>query len=369
MTAARLILRLLGAGGAAIALLGAGACRREGGPVTVGAVGPWHEDFLRTGRLAVQLAVEEVNRAGGVAGRAFRIEFRNDSGDAELATRIATEFADNPRILAVLGPANSGSLLAAARVYDGRLAALSPTAVSPRLRGISRWVFRVLANDSVFGIALGAYASRLGERAAVLYDNNAYGRGNAEAFRRNYRHTIVSYDPVRSDDSALDPFVAFHRANRVNLVYVAGVGRTGVAYARAAARAGFRAALLGTDTWQTVMRDSSLPDGTYIAMRFSTVEPRPEVAAFVRAFRQRFGSEPDGIAAFCYDAAMLLARALAEGGTSREAVRDWLASRDAGHAEPGVTGRLGFTPEGDPVARGFTVLQVRSGALVLADAR
>jgi branched-chain amino acid transport system substrate-binding protein len=352
---------------AALAALAPG-CRRSDAPILIGAPAPWHLDFLRYGQLGVRLAVAEINREGGIDGRPLVVVFRNDSADAERAATIATAFTADPEVLAVLGHANSGALLAAARIYDGRLAAVSPTAVAPELRGISRWVFRLMPNDSVFGIALGVHATRLGNRAAVLYDNTAYGRGTMHAFRQNYRGAIVSYDPIQSGDTALEPFVSFYRANRVNLVYVAGVGTSGLAFLRAAARQRFRVTTLGTDTWQTVVAgDTAAAEGTYVATRFSVLEPRPEVAAFVRTFRDVYGEPPDGLAAFFYDATRLLGRALREGGTTRRAVRQWLAELEGAGAVPGVTGPLAFTRDGDPVSNGFTMLRVQGGRLVLVN--
>lgn len=343
-------------------------CRPAAEPVVIGAVGPWHLPFVRLARLGVELAVEEINRTGGIGGRRLEVVFRNDSADAERAASVASDFVADRRIVAVLGNLNSGAMLAAARVFDGKLAAVAPTAASPELSGISRWVFRVITNDSVFGIALGRYASRLGRRAAVLYDNNSFGRGGAQAFHRNYRGTIVSSDPIRSGDTDLGPFAAFYQAGGADLVFVAGVAPSGLAFLRVARRQGFRGAVLGTDSWVSLAGDPDA-EGAYIATRFSPLERRPEVMAFVRAFRARFGLDPDGFAAFCYDATRLVARALERGGMNRRAVRDYLASLDEATAFPGVTGAIRFTPGGDPVTRGFTMLRVQGGRLALVDSR
>ncbi len=346
------------------ALLALAACHRGSDPVIVGAVGPWTLDFLRFSRMAVQLAVEQVNQGGGIGGRPLQIEFRDDSGDAERSAAIASEFVADDRVLAALGPMNSGAALAAARIYDNRLPAVSPLAVAPELAGASHWFFRTLSNDSVFVTSLGVYATRIGEPAAVLYDNNVYGRGGARVFRHSYGGTIVGMDAIQAGDTALEPFVAWYRRAGVKLVYVAGVGTSGLAFLRAAARAGYHPAVVGTDTWQSMVVDSAVAEGTYIAARFSVQDPRPEVRAFVRAFERRFGTAPDGVAASCYDATMLLAQALREGGQSRGAVERWLAGRDESHAITGVTGPLGFTADGGPISNGFTMLRVRNHKLV-----
>jgi branched-chain amino acid transport system substrate-binding protein len=348
---------------AALSLTG---CARGDEPVVVGAVGPWSRDYAASTRRGIELAAEEVNRAGGIGGRPLRVEFRDDSADASRAVRITSDFAADRRISAMIGPLNSGPLVAAARVADGRIVAVSPTGASPELEGISPWVFRLISNDSVFGTALGREATRLGRRAAILYDNNAFGRGGADAFRRNFAGTIVSAQPLWPGDPRPAAFVEAYRREGVDLVYVAGLTPSGLAVLREARRQGFGGAVLGTDSWSTLVRQPDVAEGVYIATRFSVLEPRPEVRAFDDAYRKRFGADPDGFAGFGYDAARILARALSEGGTRRSAVRGWLAGMGQGGGYAGVTGPIRFTPGGEPESRRFVLLQVRGGKLTLA---
>jgi branched-chain amino acid transport system substrate-binding protein len=350
----------------ALALAG---CHRDAGPVVVGVVGPWARDYAASTRRGIELAAAEVNRGGGIGGRPLVVSFRDDSADASRAVRIVGEFADDPRVMAVVGPLNSGPLVAAARVVDGRLVAVAPTAASPELNGISPWVFRLISNDSVFGITLGRNALRLGRRAAVLYDNNAFGRGGADAFRRNFGGSIVSADPIWPGDADVSTFLTFYRRQEVDLVYVAGLTPSGLAVLREARRQGFRGAVLGTDSWTSLLADAGVADGVYIATRFSVLEPRPEVARFNAAYLGRWHAEPDGFAAFGYDAVQIVARALREAGTDRAAVREWLAGlrRTAGY--PGVTGRIRFSPGGEPEGSRFVLLQVKGGKLRLAEGR
>jgi branched-chain amino acid transport system substrate-binding protein len=258
-------------------------------------------------------------------------------------------------------------MVAVAEVVDGRLAAVSPTAASPELSGISRWVFRLITNDSVFGVTLGRRAGALGRRAAVLYDNNSFGRGGADAFRRNFPGTLVSVDPIASGDSALGPFVRFWEQRGVELVFVAGISPSGVAVLQERQRQGFRGMVLGTDSWTSLVNQPELAEGVLIGTRFSPLEQRAEVIRFNEEFRARYGRPPDGFAAYGYDATRVLAHALKEGGVSRAAVRDYLAALRSRGGVPGVTGTVAFTPTGDPVAGGFVLLRIHDGELALVD--
>lgn len=361
--------RLLAAGLLALLLpvLAVSCGGRREGAVMVGAIGPWDRDYAQMTRLGIALAEAEINRDGGIGGRPLHVEFRNDSAAPGVAVRLASQFAADPQYMALIGPINSAQMVSAAEVVDGRIPVVTPTAASPELSGISPWVFRLITNDSVFGVTLGRRAGVLGRRAAVLYDNNAFGRGGADAFRRNFPGTLVTVDPVASGDSGLAPFVRFWSEQQVDLVFVAGLNTSGLQVLREAKRQGYAGRVLGTDSWTPLVNHPDVAEGVMIGTRFSPLERRPEVAAFVEQFRARYGRPPDGFAAYGYDATHLLAGALRDGGVSRAGVRSYLAGLRGRGGVPGVTGTIAFTPSGDPVTTGFVLLQIRDGALTLVD--
>ena len=358
----------------AVALLGAAAataCAHDdaGTAVVLGAAGPWSEGYGAMNKRGIDLAVAEINAAGGVGGRPLQIVDRNDNGDGTRAAAIAEEFVADPRIVAVVGHVNSGAMTAAAKVYDGHLVSLATTATSPELTGISPWVFRVISSDSANGRDIARFAGRLGRgRAAILYENNSYGRGLTESFRRNFQGTVVAADPIGDDTRDFEPYVAYLKQARPDVVFVAGTEGSGIAFLREARKQGLRADFMGGDGWAGVVADSASSEGAYVGAPFTAEDRRPEARAFVAAFRQRYrGMSPDGNAALAYDATKLLARAVAEAGADRQAVRDYLAALATRGGYAGVTGSLRFQPDGDPLGRGIVMTRVHAGAMLVAE--
>lgn len=345
-------------------------CSRDTGEVTLGAAGPWQEGYGRMNQRGISLAVEQINERGGIGGRPLRIVMRDDEGDGAKAAAIAHEFVTTPSIAAVIGHVNSGAMVAAAKVYDGHLPAVATTATSPDLTGISPWVFRVISSDSANGIDLARFAARLGRRrAAILYENNSYGRGLAAAFQRNFRGEILSFDPVADDEKDFEPFVSYYKRAAPDIVFVAGTEASGMAFLREARRQRLMADYLGGDGWTGVIMAPEEAEGTYVGTPFAASDPRPEAQRFTQAFRAKYQLEPDGNAALAYDATMLLAHAIARQGANRAAIRDFLASLTPTTAYPGVTGAIRFRPDGDPVGKGFVMTRVRGGALSVEGAR
>ncbi len=334
--------------------------------MTFGAAGPWQESYGLMNKRGMELAVEEINKSTLLGDRRLKVIDRDDGADGQRATAIANEFVANPEIVAVVGHVNSGTMVAAARIYDGNLPAVATTASSPDITGISPWVFRVISSDSTNGLDMARFANRLGrKRAAIVYENDNYGRGLAESFRRSFQGEIVSYDAVASDTRDFEPFVALYRQRNVDLVTMAGTDQSGLAMMREARRQGFTAAFLGGDGWTGILQDTAVAEGAYVAAPFTAEDPRPEAQRFVRAFRAKYGVDPDGNAALAFDATNLLARAVASGGDNRKAIRDYLASLTAENAYRGVTGSIRFRPDGDPVGKSFVITRVQGNKLVV----
>lgn len=346
------------------------ACSGSGDTYRLGAAGPWTERYGTMNRRGIELAVEHINANGGVRGRKLEIVMRDDEGSGEKAAGIAGEFVQDHSILAVVGHINSGAMVAAAEVYDGEMPAVATTATSPDLTGVSPWVFRVISSDSTNGMSLARFSNAMGHRRAViLYENNPYGRGLTRSFERHFEGEVLSSDPIsESGTQDFEPFVAYFKRVAPDVVFVAGTEQSGLALLREAARQGFTTDFMGGDGWAGVVLDTALAEGAYLGTPFSAVDPRPEAQQFVAAFRTKYGLTPDGNAALAYDATMLLARAIEEGGPSRKEIRDWLGRIPENAPFKGVTGSIRFGSDGDPIGKKFVMSQLRHGALVVVEA-
>jgi len=196
----------------------------------------------------------------------------------------------------------------------------------------------------------------------VLYENNPYGRGLADNFRRSFAGQIISFDPIAEGDQDFEAYVSWFKRERPDLVFVAGTDASGLAFVREARKQGLQSDLLGGDGWQTMATDPAA-DGVYVGAPFSAQDTRPEVRAFVAAYRKKFNALPDGNAALAYDATKLLAVAVEKVGADRQKIRDYLAGLNALTAYRGVTGSIRFHPDGDPVGKNFVITRVAHGAL------
>ena len=331
--------------------------------MTFGAAGPWTQALRRSQQERIQLALDEINASPAwQGGRRLDIVFADDSGNGVRASTIAQEFVDSTRIVAVVGHVNSGAMVSAAHVYDKHLAAVATTATSPSLTGISPWAFRVIPSDSANGMRIAQFANKLGsKRAAVLYENNPYGRGLADNFRKNFRarsSASTRSAKATSNVRAVRELVQA-RTSRSRSSSPAPMHRA--SFLKEARRQQLIADLVGGDGWQT-LAPSDLAEGIYVGAPFSAQDPRPEVRTFVAAYQRKYNASPDGNAALAYDATKFSPRAVEKVGPDRVKIRDYLANLTEQRV-PRRHGNHSLPPDGDPIGKSIVMTRVHRGAL------
>lgn len=336
---------------AALLLLVAACGGDRDTPIRLAAVGPWSRGGNALQLRADSLALDEINRAGGIGGRRLELVAIDDSADAARAVAVAQQIVADRSVVAVLGHVNSRTTLAAGRVYQGQIPAVAATASAPDLTGFSTWFFRVVPSDSSTGRQLATLAEGRGwQRMSVIYENDSYGRGLATAFAAAYHGALVTVDPVDESVTDFTPYLEVARRRGASAVFVATSEDLGLSVVKSARRGAFGLTVLGSDGWAGLAADSTF-DGVVLGLPFVAEGAASSDARFVQAFRARGGQEPDAAAALAYDAATLVGRAIAARGASRRAVRDYLRDDATRQAISGVTGEILLQPDGDPSPR------------------
>lgn len=344
------------------------ACSRSDAPIVIASAGPWAtQPYAQAAKQGIELAIAEVNEKGGIHGRRVEWRARDDEASGAKAAQIANEFLASPEVVAVVGHVNSGAMVAAARVYDAGLPAVAISTSSPDLTGISPWVFRVISSDSVNGIDAARFAQRMSfKSAAVLYENDSFGRGFADAFRRAYRGQLVAMEPVPSDSiSNYEPYIAYLKSRQPDLVLMVTVEGPGIGLVREARRQQLGAAILGSDGWSGMDRYPGDANGIYVAQPFTATDPRPDARRFVSAFQARYGGVPNANSALGYDAMMVVINAIKAVGANRAAIREYLASSSRRRPYAGVTGQISFDSTGDVRNKPFVMTRLEGNQFVV----
>jgi len=329
-------------------------------------------------RLAAELAVREINAQGGVRGRPLRLEFGDDSARADAAVRVARRFYDNDDIVAVIGHLTSSTTLSGASIYNsGRnpLPEISPSASSTAITTAGPYTFRICPTDLIHGAALADWAlsTLAARRAAVLYENDTYGRGIRTTFVQRFEEqggTVVSSFPYISDLPDLEPFLRLVQLRGgADVLLIAGPAQTAERIIQTGRSLGLRSRVLGGDALSGIQESPSVAEGVYISTAYLPDRQGATNAAFVTAYRRAYEDrQPDHRGAGTYDIVHLLAEAVRSVGPSRSAIRDYLLSvgRDRKPYE-GVTGTIAFDENGDVPGKQVVIGMVSSGTLATAE--
>ena len=313
--------------------------------------------FALSGKNGVTLAVEEVNRAGGVLGKQITLLTEDDRGEATEAASVVSKLITRDHVVALIGEQASSRTLAAAPIAQSYgVPMITPTSTNIEVTKKGDYIFRACFIDSYQGQAIATFARKnlKAETAAILIDSRSdYSVGLAEEIRRDFTALggrVVSEMKYSEGDSDFSAQLTALRPEKPDVLFVPGYYTDAGLIARQARSLGLKATLLGADGWDSpklVEIGGAAAEGSYFANNFSVEDPSPAVRKFVADYRARYGVEPDGIAAHSYDAMRLLADAIARAGsTEGNRVRDALAStRDFA----GVTGVITMPPDRNPI--------------------
>jgi branched-chain amino acid transport system substrate-binding protein len=358
------------------ALLLLSACSFSPGPIRIGLAGSLSDPVGVPMKHAAELAVEEINAAGGIDGRPLELVQRDDYADPDSAVFVATDLYE-AGVSAVIGHLFSGTTLAAAPVYNGGpdpVAAISPSSSSPEVSSAGDYTFRICPSDLAHGAALARWAhDTLGlQRGAVLYLNDQYGRGVRQTFVKDFTRrggVLQSIDPYLGDVPQVGPYLDRLAKTGTDFLVVAGNRGEAEEILRQARKRGLTMPVLGGDGLEGIEEAGALAEGVYLSSAYLPSLATPANKNFLQAYRKKFPTAglPNQPAAATYDAVYLLRDVIARAGTKRQAVRRELARVGSGvPAFRGVTGVVAFDAKGDVPNQAVYIGVVHNGAVRLA---
>ena len=155
---------------AASLLFGLIGCGSGAKPIRIGLAGSLSDPVGVPMKRAAELAVEEINAAGGIGGRPLQLVQRDDYADVDSAVFVASDLYE-AGVAAVIGHLFSSTTLAAAPVYNGGedpVAAISPSSSSPDISTAGDYTFRICPSDLAHGAALAKWVRDTLDRKSVV---------------------------------------------------------------------------------------------------------------------------------------------------------------------------------------------------------
>jgi branched-chain amino acid transport system substrate-binding protein len=339
-------------------------------PATIAAI------FSKTGIAAasnadtiagVELAVEEINRQGGVLDRPLKLIVL-DNRSTPIDSAIAAQEAVRLQSMAVIGADWSSHSLAIAPILQkAAIPMISPGSTNPKVTRVGNYIFRVCFLDSFQGMAMArfAYHDLKATKAVVLKNvDEDYCLMLAEFFTKAfkeqggnilwegyYRGKAVDFAILLKKVKALQP----------DLVYVPGYERDSGLLIRQGVSMGIKTTFLGGDGWAGIYQyGKEAVEGGFYSAHWHPEVPSEKSIHVHKIYKQRYGKRIDSdFTALGYDATTLLVDAIKRAGAwDRAEIRDALSETTD---FDGVTGVISIDENGDPRDKEVVILKMEKG--------
>ncbi|MFG6439148.1 ABC transporter substrate-binding protein [Roseateles sp. LKC17W] len=304
---------------------------------------PWRLGLLAgiTGRTAdlgaaahhgARLAVDDINAAGGVAGRPLALHVADDAQNADTARQAVRRLAGEG-VIAVVGPVTSG--MAEAILPDINAAALvtvSPSATTTLLSGQDDFFLRACPSIGDFvAVQVRDDHRRGARRVAIVLDlsNQAYSsdwaRRYAEVAGRLGMAVVVQATMRSGDDASYLQATAAVLAARPDHVLLICSAVDTARLVQSLRNGGLGAARWSTSSWggteSLIQLGGATVEGVRTPQYFDRDDRSPAYLAFASRYRERFAEPPGFASVSAYDAVQALAHGLARAGTGAAALK------------------------------------------------
>jgi branched-chain amino acid transport system substrate-binding protein len=323
--------------------------------ITIAVAGPITGQYAAFGeqlKRGAEMAVADINAAGGVNGEKLVLEIGDDACDPKQAVAVANQMVSKG-IKFMAGHFCSGSSIPAADIYaEEGIIQISGASTNPEFTEKGLWnTHRVCGRDDAQGIVAGKFLAKnfKGKKIAIIDDKSPYGKGLADETRKalnaaGEKETLnESYTAGEKDYTAL---VSKMKDAGIEAVYVGGYHTEGGLILRQMREQGMSAQMVSGDAFNT--EEFWTITGSAGEGMIFTFAPEPRNNPAAKEVVERFkaaGYDPEGYTLYEYAAIQAWAAgAAATGGTDGKKIAEWLR---AGNPFKTVLGELALNEKGD----------------------
>lgn len=381
LVAAMSVTCLVGCGGSS------GSEKKDADAFYIGGIGP------TTGAAAIygsavkngaQIAIDEINEAGGINGKKIEYRFEDDQNDAEKSVNAYNTLKDwGMQIL--LGPTTTNPCLSVAdKTSMDNMLQITPSASSPDVlsRGNGN-VFQVCFTDPNQGSASAKYIAenKLAKKIGIIYNSaDVYSSGIEAKFVEEAKaqnlNVVESAINAFTEDSKTDFQTQLQKAQDAgcDLLFLPIYYQEASIILKQADTMGYKPTFFGVDGMDGILTvenfDTKLAEGVMLLTPFAADSQDENVQKFVKTYKEKYNEVPNQFAADAYDAMYAIKAAIEESG----ATTDMSASDICDAMKPamakinvkGLTGEadgLTWNEKGE-VSKSPKAVQIQNGAYV-----
>lgn len=317
----------------------------------------------------LQMAVEDINKQGGVLGKKIKLITEDNQGKTTETQTVVQKLINRDKVVAIIGEvASSRSKAAAPICQQSKIPMISPASTNPEVTQIGDYIFRVCFIDPFQATVMSKFAinSMKVKKVALLIDQkNAYATGLADFFRQKFTEMggeIIEEQKYSNQDKDFKAQLTAIKSKNPEAIFIPGYYTDVNLISIQAREIGLNVPLFGGDGWEseklTEGKAKDALEGCFFSTHVSAEDPSPRVQDFRKRYKEKHGIDPDANSMLGYDAGMLLFDAIKRANsTEGEKIKNALAqTKDF----MGVTGSITMNEQRNAV-KPAVVLEIKDG--------
>lgn len=340
--------------------------------IKIGLNAPMTGDIPKVGegaKYASQMWLEDLKAAGGldVGGTKYEVEviIEDNESKAESAVTANTKMITEDEVLAIVGPFASKQAVPAGEVANNySTPMISPWSTNPNTTMERPFVFRACFLDPFQGPVVANFITEeFGyTKAAVLYDiASDYPKGLSEFFKQAWENihgegSVVAYESFATKDTDFSSQLTTIINSGAEFFFTPQYYNEVALIVQQAHQLGWDKPIVGSDSWgsaETIELCGKDCYGLFFSTHYAAAGATGATKEFIDRYTEKYGYVPDDVGALTWDTFRIVQQAIQDCGTitgdietDRQCVRDALAQiKDF----EGITGKMTFTEEGDPI--------------------
>ncbi len=333
--------------------------KEEPKEIRIGAILPLTGNMAKFGesfKRGIDLALEEINNAGGIQGKKLLVIYEDDGGEGKQAISAFRKLIALDKVQSIIGGIMSSTAMPIAPIAEKKkVVIISPTATAPALSEFKDYFFRVQPSDNYEGKVMAefAYKQLEAENVGVFYVNNDWGKGLSEVFENEFTQLggrISSEENYELDHTDFKTQITKIKATNPSYLYLLGYLKELSIILRQMHELGVKSRILSAYSFhdpKLLEIGGEIVENAIFTM--PTYDPKskdPVIVEFAEKYKAKYDNEPDMFTAHSYDCMKILGYVIQKGAFTGVAISKEL------HKVvdyPGATGRNTFDENGDVV--------------------
>jgi branched-chain amino acid transport system substrate-binding protein len=354
-----------------VGMLLIGACDiGGGGTIKIGINAPLTGDIPKVGegtKYSAEMWLEDIGSELEVGGKTYNVELaiEDNESKAESAVAANTKLITQDEVLIIVGPQSSKQAVpAGGTANDQETPMISPWSTNPNTTLDRPWVFRACFLDPFQGPVVANFVTdEFGfTQAGVLYDvASDYPKGLAEFFKEAWEGlhgagSVVAFESFTTGDTDFSAQLTKIKDSGAEFLFTPQYYNEVALIVQQAHQLGWDKPIVGSDSWgsaETVQLCGADCYGLFFSTHYAAAGATGATKEFIDRYNAEYGYVPDDVGALTWDAMRIAQQAIQDCGeitgdikVDRKCVRDALAKITDFE---GITGKMTFTEEGDPI--------------------